>query len=155
ARFGYFDPFDRLRLVGPRQQLGSYVWPMLTQEALGVVDGHPIDARSSLVVSNALPRAHEVLSLAHHLPQLHRCSPAFGCCLRHGRFDPRNAGDRGFTPLTRLPSQLSLDVLPQSVHELPVLLAAPNRSGLRPSFPAQPIRCSPFVLECLTSLADS
>src|SRR5260370_1809718 len=29
-------------------------------------------------------------------------------------------------------------------HELPVLLATPNRSGLRPSFPAWPICCSAF-----------
>src|SRR5215475_9494677 len=35
-------------------------------------------------------------------------------------------------------------VRPQSVLEVPVLLAAPNRSGLRPSFPARPICCSAF-----------
>jgi hypothetical protein len=29
VRFGYFDPFGRLRLVGSNKQLGSYVWPML------------------------------------------------------------------------------------------------------------------------------
>src|SRR5262245_9966595 len=110
---------------------------MLTQEALGIVDGHSINARSSLIFSNALPRAYEVLSLAHLLHQLHRCSRAFGLCHRHDRFDPRVAAGRGFTPPRRLPGQLSLSVLPQSVHELPVLLAAPNRSGLRPSFPAQ------------------
>src|SRR5215468_599256 len=146
VRFGYLDPFDRLWLVGPRQQLGSYVWPMLTQEALGVVDGHPINARSSLVVSNALPCAYEVLSFAHLLHQLHRCSRAFGFCYRHDRFDPEVTADRGFTPLFRRSGQRSLDFLPQSVHELPVLLAAPNRSGLRPSFPARPIRCSAFRL---------
>ena len=37
-----------------------------------------------------------------------------------------------------------MDFLPLSVHELPVLLAAPNRSGLQPPFPAWPIRCSAF-----------
>src|SRR5439155_369100 len=60
--------------------------------------------------------------------------------------DTRHAGDWGFTPLDRLPSQLLLDALPQSAHEMPVLLATPNRSGLRPSFPARPIRCSAFRL---------
>ena len=35
-------------------------------------------------------------------------------------------------------------VRPQSVLEVPALLAAPNRSGLRPSFPARPICCSAF-----------
>ena len=34
--------------------------------------------------------------------------------------------------------------LPLSVHESPVLLAAPIRSGLQPPFPAWPIRCSAF-----------
>src|SRR5215472_18544744 len=110
---------------------------MLTQEALGVVDGHPINAWSSLIFSNALPRAYEVLSFAHLLHQLHRCSRVFGCCHRHDRFDPRIADGWGFTPPRRLPGQLSLGVLPQSVHEMPVLLAAPNRSGLRPSFPVR------------------
>ena len=37
-----------------------------------------------------------------------------------------------------------LGFLPLSIHELPVLLATPNRSGLQPSFPAWPIRCSAF-----------
>jgi hypothetical protein len=63
----YFDPFDRLWPIGPCKQLGSYVWPMLTQVTLGAVDGHPINARSSLVAPDALPRAYEVLSLAHLL----------------------------------------------------------------------------------------
>src|SRR5215831_1925345 len=110
---------------------------MLTQEALGVVDGHPINAWSPLVFSIALPRAHEVLSLAHFLHQLHRCSRVFGCCHRHDRFDPRIADSWGFTPPCRCLGQLSLGVLPRSVHEMPVLLAAPNRSGLRPSFPVR------------------
>src|SRR5207253_5275200 len=40
--------------------------------------------------------------------------------------------------------QCVLDLLPLSTHESPVLLATPNRSGLRPSFPAWPICCSAF-----------
>ena len=48
-----------------------------------------------------------------------------------------------------------LDFLPHSAHESRVLLATPNRSGLRPSFPAWPIRLLRLsALECLTSLAD-
>src|SRR5712671_3392217 len=35
-------------------------------------------------------------------------------------------------------------LLPRSIHEFPVLLATPNHSGLRPSFPARPICCSAF-----------
>src|SRR6202166_3979269 len=44
VRLGYFDPLDRLRLVGSAEQLRPYAWPMLTQVALGVIDGHPIHA---------------------------------------------------------------------------------------------------------------
>ena len=68
---------------------------------------------------------------------MHRCSRVFGCCHRHDRFGPRLANGWGFTPPCRCLGQLSLGVLPRSVHEMPVLLAAPNRSGLRPSFPVR------------------
>src|SRR4029077_13884688 len=39
-----------------------------------------------------------------------------------------------------------MDLLPLFIHESPVLLATPNRSGLRPSFPARPICFSAFRL---------
>src|SRR5213076_2315567 len=42
VRLGYFDPLDRLRLVGSLEQLRPDAWPVLTQVALSVVDGHPI-----------------------------------------------------------------------------------------------------------------
>src|SRR5689334_18997049 len=59
-RLGDFDPFDRLRLVGSREQLRPNVWPVLTQVGLGVLDGHPIDARATLVAANAFPRSFEI-----------------------------------------------------------------------------------------------
>src|SRR5438309_6801382 len=67
VRLGYFDPFDRLRLVGSREQLRPDAWPVLTQVVLSVVDGHPIHARTALIPSNAFPRSYEILSLAHLL----------------------------------------------------------------------------------------
>src|SRR5664279_2903739 len=99
VRFGYFDPLDRLRLVGSFEQLGPYTWPVLTQVALGVVDGHPIHARTALVPLNAFPRTLKVLSVAHLLHELFRHRRAFGCWLRRKWFDPRVADDRGFTPI--------------------------------------------------------
>ena len=79
---------------------------------------------------------------------------AFACWLRHKSSVPRSR-DWGFTPALRCQGQRVLDILPRSTHELPVLIAAPDRSGLRSSFPAQPIRCLRLsALECLTSLAD-
>src|SRR6202045_2554011 len=73
-------------------------------------------------------------------------SRAFGCWLRHEWFGPLVTADRGFTLAHRFQGQCVLDLLPLSTHESPVLLATPNRSGLRPSFPARPICCSAFRL---------
>src|SRR5229473_1970082 len=67
VRLGYFDPLDRLRLVGSLEQLRPDARPVLTQVVLGIVDGHPIHARTALVASNAFPRSYEVLSVAHLL----------------------------------------------------------------------------------------
>src|SRR5258708_23655930 len=67
VRLGDFDPFNRLRLVGSREQLRPNAWPVLTKVVLGIVDGHPIHARTALVLSNAFPRSYEVLSVAHLL----------------------------------------------------------------------------------------
>ncbi len=39
VRFGYFDPLDRLRLVGSVEQSRPYAWPVLTQVDLGVMPG--------------------------------------------------------------------------------------------------------------------
>jgi len=40
---------------------------VFTQIVLGVVNGHPIDARAALVLANAFPRYYEILSIAHLL----------------------------------------------------------------------------------------
>jgi len=67
VRLGYFDPLNRLWLVGSVEQLRPFAWPVLTQVARGVVDGHPIHARAALVPSNAFPRTLQILSAAHLL----------------------------------------------------------------------------------------
>src|ERR1700747_1998302 len=67
VRLGDFDPLDRLRLVGSREQLRPDALPGLPPVGLGVADGLPIHARTALIPSNALPRADEILSLAHLL----------------------------------------------------------------------------------------
>jgi hypothetical protein len=67
VRLGYFDPLDRPRLVGSLEQLRPNARPVLPQVALGVVDGHPIDTRTALVLANAFPRSYEILSVAHLL----------------------------------------------------------------------------------------
>ena len=143
-RLGYFDPLDRLRLVGSREQMRPNIWPRLTQVAFGIFDSHPIHARAALVAANSFPRSYEISSGAHLLNQLSFASRAFECRLRHRRFGPLVTANRGFTPAFGDQGQRILDVLPRSTHELPILLAALNRLGLRPSFPARPICCSAF-----------
>jgi len=105
VRLGYFDPLDRLGLVGSVEKLRPYAWPVLTQVILGVVDGHAIHARTALVSSNAFPRTSEILSVAHHLHELFRYGRAFGRWRRHDWFGPRRHDDRGFTPIPRLQGQ--------------------------------------------------
>src|SRR5271169_3538723 len=67
VRLGYFDPLDRLRLIGSLEQLRPDAWPVLTQVVLSVIDGHPIHAGTTFVPSNAFPRSYEILSLTHLL----------------------------------------------------------------------------------------
>src|ERR1700739_251483 len=78
VRLGYFDPLDRLRLVGSFEQMRPNAWPVLTQVVLGVFDGHPIHARAAFVAANSFPRSYEIASVAHLLHQLFCTSRAFG-----------------------------------------------------------------------------
>jgi hypothetical protein len=59
-RLGYFDPFYRLRLVGSFEQMRPNGWPVFTQVILGVVDGHPVHARTAFILSDAFPRSFKV-----------------------------------------------------------------------------------------------
>src|SRR5215510_632145 len=85
-------------------------------------------------------------SVAHLLHQLFCAGRAFGCGLRPGWFGPLVSAARGFTPALWDQGQRVLDFLPRSTHELPVLLATLNRSGLRSSFPADLSVAPPFGL---------
>src|SRR5215472_2184157 len=123
VRLGDFDPLDRLRLVGSREQLRPNARPVLTQVVPGVVDGHPIDTRTALVPSNAFPRSYEILSVTHLLHQFSGVSRAFGCWLRHVGFGPLGAAERSFTPPRQFQGQYVLDLLPLSTHESPGLLS--------------------------------
>src|SRR5712671_6010515 len=94
--------------------------------------------------SHSFPRSYEISSGAHLLHQLFLAGRAFGYRLRHGWFGPLETADWGFTPAFGDQGQRVLDVLPRATHELPILLAALDRSGLGPSFPDRPICCSAF-----------
>ena len=57
---------------------------------------------------------------------------------------PLGSRQRGLHPDYRLPGHWSRVVCRDPFMRVPVLLAAPNRSGLQRPFPAWPIRCSAF-----------
>ena len=133
-RFRDIDPFDRLRRVGPREQLCPDGWPVLPQVGRGVVDGQSVDAGTTLVPTDAFPRFFEIASVAHLLHELVFGRRAVGGSLRRGWFGPWAVGGQGFTPPGRRQGQTLLrvlDCLPRSTHESRVLLATPNRSSLR------------------------
>jgi len=146
-RLGDFNPFDRLRCIGSIQQFFPDGGPVLTQVVRGFVDGKTVDAWATLVPTDAFPRYFEVSSITHLLHKLFFCCRAFGGSLRRKRIGPLAVGAQRFTPAFRRKGQTQLRVLgflPLSTQESRVLLATPNRSGLRPSFPARPICCSAF-----------
>jgi hypothetical protein len=62
------DPFDWLRPVGSSEELRPNARPALTQVVLGVIDAHPIDTRTALVL-NAFPRSYEILPIADIEPR--------------------------------------------------------------------------------------
>src|SRR5712692_7882670 len=100
--------------------------------------GPPLLLRTRFHALTRFPRAH-TSSIS-----CFSASRAFGYWLRHGWFGPLETADRGFTPAFGDQGQRVLDVLPRSTRELPILFAALDRSGLRPSFPDRPICCSAF-----------
>src|ERR1700694_2552599 len=128
---------------------------MLLQVILDADDGHPVDARTTLIGLHLPQCCLQVFSLTYFLHQSIRAGWVFGPIHRPGRFSPFPSRLSGFTRQRQREVQLHLDVLLLVFLEIHGLLASPSRSGLQPSFPAWPIRYSAFrLLECLTSLAD-
>src|SRR5215469_13321140 len=154
-RLGDFHPPHRFRFVSPVQQLFPDGWPVLFQVILDSADGHPVNARATLVGLHLPQRCLQVFSLTYFLHQSIGAGWAFGSMRRPGRFSPFPSRLSGFTRRRRGEVQFELDVLLLVVLETHGLLTAPSRSGLRPSFPARSIHGSAFRLsECLTNLAD-
>src|SRR3954467_8709400 len=56
VRFREFNSPYRLRSIGPVQELCPDGWPVLTQVVPGLVDGPAIDAGTSLVGADSMPR---------------------------------------------------------------------------------------------------
>jgi hypothetical protein len=68
VRLGDFNPPHRLRLVGPVQKLYSDGWPVLFQ-VRDTADGHPIDARTTVVGLHPLYCVLQILSFNDFLHQ--------------------------------------------------------------------------------------
>src|SRR6202171_4312639 len=128
---------------------------MLFQIILDADDGHPVDARTTFIGPPLPQCCLQVFTLTYCRHQSIRAGWVFGPTCHPGRFSLFPSRLPGFPRQRRREVQFHLDILLLVVLETHDLLAAPSRSGLRPSFPASPIRCSAFRLsECLTSLAD-
>src|SRR5437667_1873457 len=137
-----FPPPLRFRLVGPTQQLLSDRWPVLLQVVGDSADGHSINARATFLSLHLLQSLLQVFSLTYLLHQSIRAGWAFGLLHRGVPVGLLPFQFAGFTRWRRREVQFSLDALPLVAPEIHVLLAAHSRSGLRPPFPAQPIRFS-------------
>ena len=135
GRFRDVDPFDRLRCVGPREQLFPDGWPVLPQVGRGVVrwsvrrrrDYPCFHGRVSTLFQGCFGRTHSSMSwssaagrsvvrfaVSGSVPWR---SAAEGSPRRFGAKAKRNCVCWVFWP--------------RSTHESRVLLATPNRSGLR------------------------
>ncbi len=133
SRLGYLYPLYRLRLVGPSQQLCPDGWPVLLEVPRQFLDCRPVHTRAASVRPDSLQCPLQVFALTYLLHKAFISRRAFGCAHRHRHFGPFSGGSRGFTPIPFREGQTHLDVLPLYAHEMCILLAAPNRSGLHPS----------------------
>jgi hypothetical protein len=64
---GYLDASDRRRCIQTSQQLVPMLWPVRPQVVRELLDGHPVDARASLVCLDTTQRFLQVFSLTHCL----------------------------------------------------------------------------------------
>ena len=125
GRLGDFHPFDRLRLVGPLQQLSPDGWPVLFQVVGECADGHPIDACTTLVGLHPSQCFLQVFSLTYFLHQSIGSSWAFEFMRRRERFGLFPSRLLGFTRGRGRKVQFELDILPLVVLEIHGLLTAP------------------------------
>ena len=120
-----FHPSNRLRLVGPTQQLFPDGWPVLFQVAGDFIDGHPIDACTTFISLHPPQCFLQVFSLTYFLHQSIRAGWAFGSMYRRERFGLFPSRFVGFTRWRGREVQFSLDVL------LRVALETQNTRGPR------------------------
>jgi hypothetical protein len=78
-RLGDHHAPDRQRLVASISKLSFQAVQLLVHPALELFDGHPVDARSSSVPPNTLPRRLEIATVAELSPET--VPLASRCCL--------------------------------------------------------------------------
>src|SRR5713101_2811404 len=98
-------------------------WALASSIVIPSTPGPPLLLRTRFHALTRFPRAH---------------TSSISCSSQAG------LSGVGFAPAFGDQGQRVLDVLPRSTHELPILLAALDRSGLGPSFPDRPICCYAF-----------
>src|SRR5262245_42751196 len=101
------------------------LWPVRPQVIRELLDGHPVDARTTFVRLDAPQRFLQIFPLTHCLHQRVGDRWAFGLALRHDRFGVPFGDKRGRSLFGRREDQLKLFGQPLSAHESYVLVATP------------------------------
>ncbi len=144
----YFYPFDRLRLIGSLLQLGPNGCPVFHEGSpwRRLWSSHRRQDRP-YCFGRASTRFRDSLDLTPP-PLIVPSKRLSGADFAINGSAVLDSGVRGFTPtlLRQVGRWLAHRFLPHSIHELSVLFATLNRSGLRPSLPARPIYFSAFRL---------
>ena len=75
-----FRPASPVAVVGPAQQLFPNGWPVLLQVRWQLLDGHPVDSRTSLVGLDSCSMPAYSFPARRLLPSVVRLSPGFRFC---------------------------------------------------------------------------
>jgi hypothetical protein len=92
-RLGYFYPPNRLWSIGPAQELGANLGPVLHKVSGQILDAHRVDAGTTLIGLDSPQCFSTVLLFADLLHHPFGLGRAFVHVLRHGRFNPVPCSD--------------------------------------------------------------
>ena len=120
----YLHPPHRLRLIAAVQQLSPDRGPVLLQIGRQVLEGHPVDARGTLVGLHSCQCLPQIVTLDDRFHGRPNRRPAFDIGSRRAGFGLFGGGASGFTRCPGAQVQLDLILLPHGPHEIAALLAS-------------------------------
>src|SRR5439155_21281806 len=119
--FRDLDSSHRLRLVAIFEQLLFDPRPVLHEERLESLDGHPVHSPAPAIRHDSFQRTLEVLAFENVLHRSDRFRRALGCVCRHERFGPLAGYPRGFTPALSVEVGFRRPFLPPALMRKPAL----------------------------------